>query len=163
MDMNSYFIMNRNIYSVILLQYLLFLVINGMFGYGWNRRERSGEKLILWFFFFFFERSEGRKISRAQVFSSLTHQNSIFLIWVENKGEKNSCSQWLNYSSFFHLNLLLLFHIFFFFLGCGPSCFFTSFFGHDTNYVLFILFSFFFCFFFVFCLTIHEFFLSFIL
>ena len=34
MDMNSYFIMNRNIYSVILLQYLLFLVINGMFGYG---------------------------------------------------------------------------------------------------------------------------------
>ena len=159
MDMNSYFIMNMNIYSVILLQYLLFLVINGMFGYGWNRRERSGEKLILWFFFF--ERSEGWKISWAQVFSSITHQNSIFLIWVENKGEKNSCSQWLNYSSSFHLNLLLLFHFFFFFLGCGPSCFSLLLFFGMIQIMFFLFCSLFF--FFFFCLTIHEFFLSFIL
>ena len=122
--------------------------------------EREVEKN--WFYDFFFERSEGWKISWAQVFSSLTHQNSIFLIWVENKGEKNSCSQWLNYSSSFHLNLLLLFHFFFFFLGCGPSCFSLLLFLGMTQ-IMFFLFCSLFFFYFFFCLTIHEFFLSFIL
>ena len=121
--------------------------------------EREVEKN--WFYDFFFERSEGWKISWAQVFSSLTHQNSIFLIWVENKGEKNSCSQWLNYSSSFHLNLLLLFHFFFSFLGVDLVAFHFFFFWawHRLCSFYFVLFFFFF----FFCLTIHEFFLSFIL
>ena len=134
--------MNRNIYSIILLQYFLFLVINGMFGYGWNRREKVEKKLILWIFFL--ERRGGWKIGRAQVFSSLTYQNFISPIWGENKGKKNSCSQWLNYSSSFHKftrGLAVAFSLFFFFIGRGPGCFFTSsFFGHYIDCVPFFVF-----------------------
>ena len=70
------------------------------------------------------ERKGGWKIDKTMVFSPLAHHNYISLIWWENSGEKNTSNQWLNYPSFSHMDLLLLFH-FLFFLSwvCGPGCF----------------------------------------
>ena len=59
----------------------------------------------------------GWKISRAQVFFPQIHQNFISPNWRENRRERNSYSQWLNY----HLLLLCARHaigFFFFFFFC---------------------------------------------
>ena len=39
------------------------------------------------------ERKGGWKIDKTMVFSPLAHHNFIPLIWGENRGEKNNCSQ----------------------------------------------------------------------
>lgn len=66
-------------------------------------------------------RRRGWKIGRE--FSPLTHQNSISLIWGDNRGGTNSYSQWPNYPSSCltcaRLTLLLLLFLAMCFLGMG--------------------------------------------
>ena len=129
-----------------------------------NKREKSWEKTD--FMGVWLEWKGRWKIGRTHLFSPISYQNFISLIWGKNKKEKNNCIQWLStllskkkiiiikrliYPSFSDIDLLVAFSLlsFFFFLVFLPSWawiswllrwhFFPHFMRH-TSFVLIILF-----------------------
>ena len=107
----------------------------------WNREDRKWRREKWrenWFYGYLVGETEKRggwKIGGAWVFSPLAHQNSISSNWGENRGESNSCSQWLNYPSFDMLDLLGFF-FFQYFLECLLLLLILLFFFLSLSYML---------------------------